>query len=187
MDLYTFSLIYIDLNLKSYGNINIDFRINQFLFIMMLVIVVASISINYNRWVIITTVKKLIRHGAVDEESAKTLSELGISSRGIKRALEKGGQLTRIVRRAGEYSMSYEEYVKLLRSKSYKEEKVDFNETRFHIRKDSLESAKIFSLKSDITVLNTALMCVLIFAIFMCFILLMPEILGIINNLLGGI
>ncbi len=183
MDLYTFYLRYIELNLNSFDKFGIDFQINKFLLVFMAVIIVAAIGINYNRWVIITTVKKLIRHEAFDEDSAKTLKELGLSSRGILRALKNNGQLTRLVRRAGEYSMSYEEYIKLVRSKNYKEEKIDLNETRFHIREENLETAKIISLKADITALSTALLCILIFAIFMCLFFLMPEILKILNNL----
>ncbi len=185
MDIYTFYLRYIDLNLKSFDKIGIDFEINKFLLIFMLVIIASSIAISYNRWIIITTVKRLVRHEATSDSSAKTLGELGISSRGIKRALRSSGRLTRIVGRAGECSMSYEEYTKLIKSKKYTEEKIDFDKTRIYIREESIEEAKAISIKSDITVLSTLLLCVLIFAIFMCLFFLMPEILTLVNNLLG--
>ncbi len=183
MDFYTFYLRYIELNLKSFDVFGIDFPINQFLLVLMLAFIVAAIFINYNRWIIITTVKKLIRHDALCEENAKTLSELGINSRGIERALKSNGHLTRLVRRAGEYSMSYEEYTKLSKSKSFKEEKIDFSECRLHVREECLEEAKQISLKTDITVLGTVLLSLLIFAIFMCLFFLMPEILSFFNNL----
>ncbi|MBO5907536.1 MAG: hypothetical protein J6Q85_05255 [Clostridia bacterium] len=185
MDIYTFYLRYIDLNLKSYGNIGIDFEINRFLLIFMFIIIGASVAINYNRWVIITTIKRLVRHEAYDEETAKTLKELKLSSKGVRSSLKNNGQLTRTVRRVGELATSYEEYLKEVNTKGYKEEKIDYDTTRFHIREECVEDAKIISLKSDVTPLGTFLLCVLIFAVFMCLFFLMPEILSLVNTLIG--
>ena len=187
MDVYTFYLRYIDLNLKSYGNIGIDFEINRFLLIFMFIIIGASIAINYNRWVIITTIKRLVRHEAYDESSAKTLKELHLTSVSVKAALKNNGQLTRTVRRVGELATSYEEYVKLINTKGYREDKIDSETTLFHIREQSINDAKLISLKSNVTALGTLLLCVLIFAIFMCLFFLMPEILSFINYIAGVI
>lgn len=185
MDFYTFYLRYIDINLESYGNIGVDFEINKFLLIFMFVIIAASVAINYNRWVIITTVKRLVRHESFSEDTAKTLSELHLRSRGVVGALKNNGQLTRIVRRVGESSTSYDEYIKLIGKKGYKEEKIDYDTTRFHIREEFIQDAKLLSLKSDITRLGTLLLCILIFAMFMCVFFLMPEILSLVNTLIG--
>ena len=174
---------YINLNLKEYSNINVDFEINKFLIIVLFAIIIATVLINLKRTFITRLLNNLIRHEAFSEDSAKTLAELDLLNPVMKHIISESSQLSRLISRVGEVKMSYEEYLEKIKEKGYKEEKINFDEARFYIKEENLISAKDASANKSSSLLNTVLLCVLTFMVFVCLILLMPEILGIINNL----
>ena len=102
---------YLLINLEDYG-FGIDLEICKALFIVTLGVCIAMVMINYNKANMFTVIKQLIRHEVYGEDKAKTLRELGLSDKkGIRYALSHSGQLTRLVRRAGEVTPTYEEYI----------------------------------------------------------------------------
>ena len=184
MTLFEFYQRYINLNLNDYSNIRIDLEINKILLVLTVGIVVASIFVNYNRYLIATLVKKLARHKAADEASAKTLSELGLSGvRGLSRMLENNGQLRRLVAIVGEESITYEEYVASQKAKRKEQKKDDYTSKKLYI-KDEQRCAQISAAPAP-TLLSTALFLVLVVAISICLTFLMPEIISVVNNLLA--
>lgn len=175
---------YLLLNLKDFPNIGIDLEINKILLALTLGLIVAALLINYHRSYMHLTVKKLLRHSAIDEKSAKTLSELGISSGAVRLALSRTGQLTKIVRRVGEPTYTYEEYVAKTKTRGYKEGKINFDEAQFYIDENHLDRARQINEAGDTSIFKSILFCLLILTVSGCIFLLMPEILTGVNNLL---
>ena len=109
---------YLSLNLNEYENIGMNLPIVKLILAVAVAFIVAIIIINYSKSNLYLMVKQLMRHGAMGEESAKTLSELKLNEiRGIKRALVNSSQMKSIVATVGEEKLSYEEYL------DYKKEK----------------------------------------------------------------
>ena len=89
---------YLSLNLNEYENIGMNLPIVKLLLAVAVAFIVAIIIINYSKRNLYLMVKQLMRHGAMGEESAKTLSELKLNEiRGIKRALVNSSQMKSIV------------------------------------------------------------------------------------------
>lgn len=176
------------LNLKNYDNIKIDFPINAFLLVLTLAIAVASIVITLYRGGLQKLIKQLTRFLAHDENNARTLAELGLEKSFIIRlALSREGRLTRLVGRVGETVLTYEQALALSKEKKkQKPEKIDFETARFYIRPGKTDEAKNIIENYSASMLRTALYCVLVFAVYACVALLMPEILNFINSSLAG-
>ena len=173
---------YFLINLKDYPNIGINLEINVLVLAFTLGVVFASFMINYHRGYTYFTVKRLLRHGALDEKGAKTLDELGINSLSVRFALSRSGQLSKLVRRVGETHYTYEEYVA---KKNTKEGKIDFSTARFFLDETQLDRARHISEAEPPSLAKAILFAVMILAIGICLFLLMPEILTAINNFLA--
>lgn len=174
---------FICLNLNQYKNLKVDFEINKFLIIALVGLVAAIIIINYVRSSMYLTVNKLIRHEAIGEENAKTVGELGLNLRRVKRCLASSSQLKTIISRVGEEKLSYEEYIAKCKSKDKTLDKIDFEIAKFYVIKEKTDEARELGLKSKSLVLNTVLFCVLSVVAVVCLIFLMPEILTLVNNI----
>ncbi len=184
MDFKSFYEKYFLLNLKDYPNIGIDLEINKILFCIILGIIAASFIINFIRGTCKSVITKLTRHNSYAEDSAKTLGELKINSPLTRYILKTNKRLLSIIKRVGEKSYTYEEYVAMTKEKGYKEEKIDFETARFYIAEDKRdEAAGILNMK-DTSFLSTVLFALLLLSMFVCLMFLMPEILPFINNLL---
>ena len=173
------------LNVKDYLDISMDVYINIILFVIAVVLCLASFAINHHRAYTYRIIRQLLRREATSEDKAKTIGELHLNlSRSLKGALSRNGQLTDIVKRAGYVKPSYEEYVALMKDKRNrkKKETVDFDTARFYIPEDKLERAQRISEKGEPTVLRTLLVCVLIIALCVCISLAMPELLRLIGK-----
>lgn len=173
------------INLNEYPNIDIDFQISLFLLWITIGVLLATILVSYSRASMSLMIKRLIRHNAYDENSAMTLNELKINSLGVKILLMNSSPLTKIVKRVGEKTYTYEEYKELTKNKNFKEEKIDFAAARFYVRDESMNRAKHIAESNSPTILSTALVSLLIVSIYICLLLLMPEILTLLNNILG--
>ena len=173
-------------NLNEYENINIDLEINKAVVIASVVFALFVVFFNTYRAGIRTMVHQLIRHGARSEESAKTLSELGLKDNRIIKPLLMGDTLlTKVVGRVGEKRYTYDEYKKL--SKAEKEDKIDFSGARFYIREDQTDRAEKIVERYAVSTVRTVITCVLIGIVCICIIACMPGILNIVNSLLDSI
>ncbi len=174
---------YFLINLSDYENIGIDFEINKALFILTVVLGIALILFDMQRGAMSQIAKQLIRHRAIDESSSSTLKELGLdSSPLVKLVLSRRTEISRVVRRVGAVSYSYEEYVELIRNNKKTEEKIDFSKARFYIPESESERAKHIYDSYGSSFIKTALLCLLLLTVFVCLSLLMPGILTFLNN-----
>jgi hypothetical protein len=177
---------YLSINLKDYENIAINFEINKFLLFVSLALCVVAFVVNYRRAILVDTVKQLLRHNATCEESARTLSELGLSSsRGIRKAIVSDSQLRRMIAIVGESRPTYEEYVKAMKEKK-KNEKFDVSSARIYVTSESLDRAKYVYNTYNASLLRTLLSCVLLLSFTACLILLSPSILSLLNDALAA-
>lgn len=166
------------LNAKDYLDTVSDIYINVIIFAIALALCIASFVINHNKAYTYKIIRQLLRRGATNEENAKTLKELHLdNSRSLKSALTRKGQLASVIKRAGYTEPTYEEYVAEMKAKKRKKETLDFDDARFYIPADKVDSAKRIQEKGEPTILRTMLVCVLIIALSVCVMLLMPEIL----------
>lgn len=176
------------INLNEYKYIGVDLEINKIILCTAVVLMVCIVVFNTYRANIKLTVSQLVRHKAKDEESAKTLSELGLDkSRAIKKLLGKDNMLTKIVARCGEKKYGYDEYMALSDEEKKKCEEFDVTESRFYIREEcSLHATNVID-KYGTSVHRTILSCVLVAIVAISLFLSMPGILNVINNALKNI
>ena len=112
---------YIMLNLNEYDSFGgFNFYINIFLWLLTVGLCVGIFFSNYKKNKAIRLTKKLLRHGARTEDTAKTLGELGLEVKKYSKSLTVGTRLSRVIKVAGAREISYEEYVKLQRLKKQK-------------------------------------------------------------------
>ncbi len=117
---------YIELNLKDYPNIGLDLEINKLLFFVFLALIAASVFASYIQASIALMVKKLLRTSSFNEESSKTLADLGLDKhKTLKFALTRAtGSAALIIREVGKRTPTYEEYMDIeRREKEQKKEK----------------------------------------------------------------
>ena len=115
--LENFDKNYLSINLSDYPNIGMNLPIVKLILIVAVAFIIAVIIINYSKANLYLVVKQLMRHGATDEQSAKTLAELRLDDkRGIRRALSSSAQMRSIVNVVGEKRISYEEYLEKKRA-----------------------------------------------------------------------
>ena len=178
---------YFAINLKDYENIGVNFEINKFLLLVAIGLCAMAFIVNYKRSLMIDTIKQLIRHGATDENAAKTLAELGLSgSRGIRKAVIGDNQMRRMIRIVGEARPTYEEYVaSMKKSKRSAVSTVDISTARIYIPKEALERAKFVYNTYSTSLLKTSLTCVFIIAVSVCLILLSPTLLTFVDAALS--
>ena len=184
MTLYEFYNKYLSINLNDYSNIGIDLEISKILFCFLVGLIIVTVIINYRRASMILIIKKLLRHEVLSEDKAKTLSELDADNFGTRLSLRSDKRLLQVVKRAGEKQYTYEEYSALIKSKDFKEEKINFDEAKFYLNESTLDDAKKIVDAPAPSVVNTILFCVLLVAIYICIILIIPELLNLINNLI---
>ena len=175
------------LNLKEYSNINIDFPIGIFFIVLSLAICISCFIINYNKMYTVSILKQMIRRECIDEENAKTLAELNIKNSFFIRFLLKKeyGQLSKIIKEQGKAELTYEEYLALTKKKGYKKEKINFDTAKFYISKEEADKAKLIVDTDSSSHLKPILVSVMVLALLICFAILIPELLNLINDSLG--
>ena len=179
---------YLSLNLADYDNIGIDFEISKFLLIVLAGLCVSFFVLDWHRGYMLLAVKKLFRHGALDENSAKTLAELGIErSLSVKWALSSDTRLSKIMKRVGAPEYTYEEYVALMKErkkqkKKTADERPDFVNDRFYINPKRLDEARAIEQSYSSSFVKTLLFCLMFAIIFVGITLIMPELLSLINS-----
>ena len=178
----------LSLNLNDYENIGIDFEINKLVLFVMLAFCVAAVLLSFYRGTIRLVVMQLIRHSACDENSAKTLKNIGLGDNKIAKYMLKGDNLlTKVVRRVGEVKYSYEEYMEKKKAKTLDDGKINIDDASFYIDPEMRERADIIAEKYVTSAQRTAMSILLIVALGICLILVMPGMLNLINTLLNNI
>ena len=177
---------YLSVNLNEYENIGINFEINKFLLLCAAALCVAAFYVSYKHSIIVNTIKQLIRHNATDEESAKTLSELGLAdSGGIRKAIFSSTRLRKMITVIGEVRPTYEEYVAAQKEKK-KIATADPLAVRIYIPAEAMDRAKHVYNTYNTSLVRTLLACVMFIAFAVCLIFIMPELLVFINGALAA-
>ncbi|MBE6643815.1 MAG: hypothetical protein E7612_00390 [Ruminococcaceae bacterium] len=173
------------LNFSQYENFGINFPIGVFLILLCIVGCVSVFFLTYYRMFTRSLYSQILRHNATDEQSAKTLSELKLDkSFAIRSALSKSnGQITYIVKRAGQEELNYDEYVKKSSEKGYKAEKIDFSSAKFYIPADKIDKAKQLLENSDVSWIKAAIVSVILVGLLILSIFTMDDLLSFINGL----
>ncbi len=191
---------YLTINLNEYDNIGIDLNIGLLLLAFTVGLIAAAIILSIQKNSMIILIKRLARQNATSEEGAKTLLELGIVGfEGLicRTLISSSGRLKRLLGRVGQHDYTYEEYIELSKNKKSRkksgstnenimptlDERIDFSSARFYLKdKGSLETRNILD-QRRVSLLNTALFCILAFAVYVILMFLMPDILSFINNI----
>ena len=130
------------LNLNEFANIDIDIYINLLFLAIAVAIIVIAFLFDFSRGITYTAVKQLVRHEANDENSAKTLSELGLSkSKFVRFMLSGAGELTRAVLRVGSPKIDYDSFMKLNREERKKLFLIDFDTETFYLSEEGKKRA----------------------------------------------
>lgn len=171
------------LNLSDYKNFKISFPIGVFLIAAALASCAAVFAMTYYKRTNFAICKQLMRHGATEESKAKTLKELRLfGSRAVKSALSRSGQITHIVKRAGESIPTYEEYVENMKKKGYKPDKIDFDTAKFYISPEKTDAAKKILYSASHPWWKPAAISVGIVAVLVLLMIFLPDILSSINK-----
>ena len=184
MELLSIFREFFSVNLKDYPNIGIDLQITKVLFCFTIGLIVTTIVVNYIRISVNTLIKKLLRYDATTEDNAKNLEKLGMKPFEAKVAFLSKGRVAKVVYFKGQKEYTYEEYTELLKSKDFKEEKIDFKTAEFYIKPDKIDEAKKIIDVPTTSVISMILLCILIIAVFACLMLVMPELLTLINSMI---
>lgn len=174
------------LNLKDFENIGIDFYINIFLFGLAFCICIFSVLFEINRGAISLALKQIIRHGAVGEQNAKTLSDLGlINNKLIKYSLTRKTSLSRMISRVGAPYFTYEEYMKLPPSEKKKIGKFDIASAQFFIQESEVDNANKIYKSYSFSLGRVILFCLLVLLLYALLTVFSYEIICLINSALG--
>ena len=173
------------LNFSQYENIGMNFPIGVFLILLCIVGIVSVFFLTYYRMFTRSLYSQLLRHNAKDEQSAKTLSQLRLDkSFAIRSSLSRSnGQLTYIVKRAGQEELSYDEYMKKSKTKGYKPEKIDFSSARFYIPAERMDTAKKLLENFDVSWIKAAVISLVLVGLLVLSVFTMDDILSFFNGL----
>ena len=191
---------FICLNLKDYKNIGIDVEINKLILLFFGALIIGCIIVSINQMNLTLLIRKLMKIEAYTEESAKTLSELGLADNaGIKSLVNKNdGRISKIIAVVGIKRQTYEEYMEAERKRkearrlppaerkavldSLSVGEIDASNAKIYIPEDKKEYASYVYSSGNGSVVKTVLSCTLILVVAMAIILLMPTLLSLLNN-----
>lgn len=190
--MYEILRYYMSINLKSYPSLGFDLKIGWILLALTIGIIVAAVIITLQRNGMISLIKKLYRCEAKDENSAKALSELGLDNIVIRGLLKGSGRIRRIVKAVGEKEYTYEEYIALSKEKKNKKrvDGVKKSKEKITLRYylcdfESSDTKNLVEARRS-PLLNTILFCILMISIYVCVMLLMPDILDLLNDFIAN-
>ena len=168
-------LKYVFLNFNDYKNLGFNFPIGIILILLAIVLPAAFFFINQRKNTVTLCVKQLIRHGAVGETSAKSLSSLRLDkSKSLKHMLLSSGRLSSMVKIAGYEKPSYEEYSKELKS--------NLNEAEIYLSEDKIKEAEAIVSTGTSSIIKPILISVATVIILAALFICMPELLDLINS-----
>lgn len=159
---------YIFLNLNKYFD-KVDFPINIFILSLAIGACVASFSITVHKRYTAVLLRGLVRHGALDESTAVTLTRLHIKpTPSLKSALLRHGQLTDMVA----FAQTDEEITKQ-----------NLHTVGLYIKPDRADRARRISEGICPSYVSAAVSCFLFLSIALALVILMPEILSFLSGL----
>lgn len=174
------------INLGDYENIGINLEINVVVLGAFIAVILGVVFLNVYRGNLKLMIMQLTRHGATNEDGAKTLKELGLyDSRIIRRMLAGHNMLTQVVARVGATEYDYETYVKMSAQERKEAEKIDFDFARFYIKEGEINRAGFVIERYVVSLPRTLVTCVFIAILCGCVIAWMPGILNVVNDLIG--
>ena len=194
---------FICLNLKDYKNIGIDVEINKLILLFFGALIIGCIIVSINQMNLTLLIRKLMKIEAYTEESAKTLSELGLADNaGIKSLVNKNdGRISKIIAVVGIKRQTYEEYMEAERKRkearrlppaerkavldSLSVGEIDASNAKIYIPEDKKEYASYVYSSGNGSVVKTVLSCTLILVVAVAIILIMPTLLSLLNNILA--
>lgn len=177
---------YFTINLNDYESINFDLEINKVVLVAFAAMIVGVVLLNLYRGSMRLLVMQLTRHGAVSEESAKTLKEIGLADhKTVRRLLTGSNMLTKTVAQADKVECDYETYMKMSKAEREALERVDFATARFYIKDDETHRASFIIERYNTSVMRTAMSCVFVAIICGCVIICMPGILSVIDAIVS--
>ena len=176
---------YSSINLADYSSIGIDLPINLFLLAFLIGMLLTIIVVNLIRETNTNIIRKLMRYEAFDECTSKTLDEIKLNTFLAKITLKSNGMMKKVIKRVGEKEYTFEEYNEAIKSKNFKEEKIDFATAKFYICESTTTEAQRIAETKNSSLFNTILLCVLLTIIVVSLIICMPEILYFINQALA--
>ena len=194
---------FICLNLKDYKNIGIDVEINKLILLFFGALIISCIIVSINQMNLTLLIRKLMKIEAYTEESAKTLSELGLTDNaGIKSLVNKNdGRISKIIAVVGIKRQTYEKYIEAERKRkearrlppaerkavldSLSVGEIDASNAKIYIPEDKKEYASYVYSSGNGSVVKTVLSCTLILVVAVAIILLMPTLLSLLNNILA--
>ena len=97
------------------------------------------------------------------------------------------GQLARIVSRVGAVKYTYEEYVALQKEKKSDKEEIDFSAAKFYVGESEMQRAKNVYENYNSSLPRTVLYCVFLLALYICCLLVSPELVRILDSFIGSL
>ncbi len=178
----SFILDFLLLDLAQYENFGISFPIGFFITILLLALSCACFVINYRKMYTTEALRRFIRLEALSEKKAKTLTELRLDKRAIRSALSRSGQLTYLIRRVGEQMLTPEEYTAKKKSRTLKEEKIDFTSAKFYLDPEKIKRAENEIANGSTSWWQPAVLTAIFVAIFILLAIFAKDILFAINE-----
>ena len=180
---------YFDINLSDYPAFGFDFNISLLLFGIFAGICAAIVVVTMRKCASTAALRQLLRHEAIGEGEAKSLSEIGLAeNKSASRAFSRDKMLRRYVKLVGEAQISYEEYMAMSKAErqSYdKGREIDPMESRFFIPEESADRALLAVQSDTSSPFTAALLCLVMLAAFVGFSMAMPSILSFLETLVG--
>ena len=183
-----FYQLFFSVNLKDYVNLGWDLEINKVLLAVALIMCAMVFVVHLRRRAIYLAVKQLVRHEAKCESDAKTLRELGLDGNTVLKALLRSeSSSVKLIRRAGAVEYTYEEYIALEKAKKLPKQTFDVSTAAFYLSEEDDARIKriLDSYNSSLT--KTVLGAVFTLVCYICIMLLMPELLTLIDNIIGWV
>ena len=168
-------------NLNLSDKVGFQLPIGAILTILTFAFVLASFYLYFYKLASTTLYKRLLRYDATSEDKARSFAELKLDkARLIIFALKRGGEITKIVRTAGEERLTFDEYLKKTKTKGYKEEKKDYKTARFYIDVDKTDRAKAL-LAENVSILKPVIISVILVAVLITLVFTLPSLISLLD------
>ncbi len=170
---------YILLNTRDYG-LELDLYINLIIICFTLALIISLVAVTVRDYFGKTILKRLLRLEAKDEQSARSISELGLSKSIIANGiLKRGGKHTSSIDTVGLKAPTYDDYLKAKKEKQPFSFDADISQARFFIREENITLAKTVILKSA-SVVSSIVFSIIALVLCVASVILMPSILTLI-------
>ena len=174
-------------SIKEFFNLNLNEKvgfalpIGAILTVLTFAFIIATFYLYFYKLSSTTLYKRLLRYNAVSEEKARSFSELKLEKvRSIIFALKSGGEITRIVRIAGEEKLTYDEYLERSKKKGCKEKKRDYKTAKFYIDGEKSDRAKALA-SENVSIIKPIVVSAVLLALFIALVFTLPSLISLID------